>query len=119
MVPTILASLEGKVMPKPLQQSCDWTPRIGTALYFFLEGLRPALRPWGQQNGAPIIADHVPTATALQVREPVGRQHQEQCTKTAADAVLSTTHIKHELEIPRGGKPKKQEQRYDGTKQVM
>jgi len=38
----------------------------------FLEGLRLGLRPSGQQNGAPLIADHVPTASATQVGEPVG-----------------------------------------------
>jgi len=63
------------------------------------------------------MADHVPTAAASQVGKPVGRYYREQGTMTATDAVPSTTYIKRELEIPRGGKTKKPEQRYDGTKQ--
>jgi len=55
----------------------NWRP-VHTARWYgsalLLKGLRLGLRPWGQLNGAPIIAEKGATAAAAQVGGPAARR---------------------------------------------
>jgi len=85
---------------------------------FFLEGLRLALRPWGQQNGAPIIAGWPCTNGGSNTSGAASRQVAPRARLEDSIRCCNVqTHIKRELEKSREGKTNKQEQRYDGTKQ--